>query len=102
VDTDKIDWEADGTILLPTISNCLEFGDKTYAEDGLERFKSEQWVPGMPTSIFEVYLDYILNKTKILPIISDPTDVDTDGDGYTDDVDPRPLIFNRRRDAGLL
>lgn len=94
VDTDKIDWEADGTILLPTISNCLEFGDKTYAEDGLERFKSDQWVPGMPTSIFEVYLDYILNKTKILPIISDPTDVDTDGDGYTDDVDPRPLIAN--------
>ena len=35
VDTDKIDWEADGTILLPTITNCLEFGDKTYAEDGL-------------------------------------------------------------------
>src|SRR5690554_5133109 len=69
VDTEKIDWEADGTILLPTISNCLEFGDKTYAEDGLERFKSDQWVPGMPTSIFEVYLDYILNKTKILPII---------------------------------
>jgi hypothetical protein len=29
-----------------------------------------------------------------LPIISDPTDVDTDGDGYTDDVDPRPLIAN--------
>ncbi|HZJ98957.1 MAG TPA: hypothetical protein VFC79_03070, partial [Tissierellaceae bacterium] len=48
----------------------------------------------MPLSIFEVYLDYILNKTKILPIISDPTDVDTDGDGYTDDVDPRPLIAN--------
>jgi hypothetical protein len=40
MDTDKIDWEADGTILLPTISDCLEFGDKTYAEDGLERFKS--------------------------------------------------------------
>ena len=35
VDTDKTDWEAGGTILLPTISNCLEFGDKTYAEDGL-------------------------------------------------------------------
>src|SRR5690554_1197649 len=97
VDTDKIDWKADGTILLPTISNCLEFGDKTYAEDGLERFKSDQWVPGMPTSIFEVYLDYILNKTKILPIISDPTDVDTDGDGYTDDVDPRPLISDVTR-----
>ena len=51
----------------------------------------------MPTSIFEVYLDYILNKTKILPIISDPTDVDTDGDGYTDDVDPRPLISDVTR-----
>jgi hypothetical protein len=103
MDTDKTDWEADGAILLPTISNCLEFGDKTYAEDGLERFKSDQWVPGMPTSIFEVYLDYILNKTKILPIISDPTDVDTDGDGYTDDVDPRPLkcdvVYRRIRDS---
>ena len=51
----------------------------------------------MPTSIFEVYLDYILNKTKILPIISDPTYVDTDSDGYTDDVDPRPLISDVTR-----
>lgn len=56
----------------------------------------------MATSNFAKYLDYILNKTKILPIISDPTYVDTDSDGYTDDVDPRPLIFNRRRDAALL
>ena len=56
----------------------------------------------MPTSNFAKYLDYILNKTKILPIISDNTDVETDGNGYTDDVDPRPLIFNRRRDAALL
>ena len=56
----------------------------------------------MPTSNFAKYLDYILNRTKILPIHSDPTDEDTDGDGYTDDVDPRPLIFNRRRDAALL
>ena len=56
----------------------------------------------MPTSNLAKHFDYILNKTKVLPIISDPTDVDTDGDGYTDDVDPRPLIFNRRRDAALL
>ena len=91
VDTDKIDWEADGTILLPTITNCLEFGDKTYAEDGLERFKSDQWVPGMPTSNFAKYLDYILNKTKILPIISDPTDEDTDGDGL---LDGEPIIID--------
>ena len=33
--------------------------------------------------------DYILNKTNILPIHSDPTDEDTDGDGL---LDGEPII----------
>jgi hypothetical protein len=82
--TDKLSWDTDGSVILPTVQQCINYATKSYAEDGLSRFKSAQWISGMPSSDFEKYLNYILNSTYILPIYSDPTDEDTDGDGLLD------------------
>lgn len=84
VDTEKIRWATDGSIILPTIQECINYATKSYAETGLSRFKSAQYISGMPSSDFEKYLDYVLNNTFVLPIHSDPSDKDTDGDGLWD------------------
>lgn len=63
----------------------------------LQRFKSEQWVSGMPSSDFERYLYYVINNTYILPIYSDPTEEDSDADGLLDNLDANPFkIFDDR------
>lgn len=94
IDTDKLSWDTDGSILLPTIQQCINYATKPYAVDGLARFKSDQWISGMPSSDFERYLYYVMNNTYILPIHSDPTDEDSDDDGYLDYDDEEPLRFN--------
>lgn len=87
VDIDKITLNDDCTITLPTIQECINYTDKSYAEEGLTRFKSEQWVSGIDSTAFDRYLNYILNNTYILPIHSDPTKADSDGDGLDDNLD---------------
>lgn len=89
--TEKLSWDTDGTVILPTIQECISYTTKPYAEEGLSRFKSEQWVSGMPSSDFERYLYYVINNTYILPIYSDPTEEDSDGDGLLDINDPAPM-----------
>lgn len=91
IDTERICWEEGGTIILPTIQECIDFAEEPYAKDGLARFKTAKQVPGMPSSDFYKYLDYVLNSTRILPLFSDPTAEDSDGDGLLDLHDPRPL-----------
>lgn len=91
VDTDKIDWDTEGNVLLPTIQECIGYAMKPYAVEGLERFKSASYVSGMPLSDFEKYLYHVLNTTCILPIHSDPTLADSDEDSYQDQDDPRPF-----------
>lgn len=92
--TEKLSWDTDGTVILPTIQKCISYAIKPYAEEGLTRFKSEQWISGMPSSDFERYLYYVINNTYILPIYSDPTEEDSDGDGLNDDNDTMPLSFS--------
>lgn len=92
--TEKLSWDTDGTVILPTIQQCINYATKPYAEDGLARFKSAQWISGMPSSDFEKYLYYVINNTYILPIYSDPTEEDSDYDGFTDENDEEPLKFN--------
>ncbi len=93
VDTDKLSWDADGSVILPTIQQCINYSTKTYSEEGLSRFKSSKWVSGMPSSAFEQYLNYVLNSTFVLPIHSDPSCEDTDGDGIFDNEDPIKLKY---------
>lgn len=92
--TEKLSWDTDGTVILPTIQECISYATKPYAEEGLSRFKSEQWVSGMPSSDFERYLYYVINNTYILPIYSDPTEEDSDGDNIIDHFDINKLAVD--------
>lgn len=104
VDTDRLTWDSDGSVVLPTIEECINFAEKPYAEDGLARFRTNNSIPGMPSSSFEQYFAYILRSTYVLPIFSDPTKKDSDGDDLLDWVigsgdkdhikDPYPLSYN--------
>lgn len=104
VDTERLKWDSDGSVLLPTIEECIKFAEKPYAEDGLARFRAAHWVSGMPSSAFEQYFTYVLRSTRVLPIFTDPTSKDSDGDGLLDWVknssnkdqikDPYPLSYN--------
>lgn len=81
---------ADGTVELPSFNECVKAGN-TYVQSGLERFKKSA-----DESVLR-QLDII----RVLPIKSDPTSEDGDGDGYVDGAkdingdgktnDPRPL-----------
>lgn len=77
VNTDLISWEADGTIILPTVLECMEMTEKPYAETGLDRILSA-WENGGCS--LESYLEFVY----VLPIDSDPTEEDSDGDSLLD------------------
>ena len=86
---------------LPTIQRCIDFASGilptgtgevfrpriTYVEEGLTRFKNS-----FNQNVAIYGLNTILNELRILPINSDPTNEDSDGDGWSDDIDPEPLI----------
>lgn len=97
-DGDSItDWdEVDTSLLklnngeyeLPSITECMESVNKSYVKDGLSRFDVE-----VGDSIEnEQKIQEIYRQTRVLPILSDPTSVDSDGDGFEDKSDERPLI----------
>ena len=80
VNSREIDWKliraTDTAIELPTLYeywNSLEEFDY----DTFSRFAEDR--------------KNIINSIVVLPLKSDPTKDDTDGDGYLDHVDPRPL-----------
>ncbi len=100
IDTDRISWTTDGEVILPTIQECIDFVEKPYAEEGLERYKL---VKGehIPLINVEAYIDYVLNSTYILPIHSDPTEEDSDGDGWEDYDDSEPLMANTNLDEEM-
>lgn len=33
VDTDKLSWDADGSVILPTVQQCINYSTKTYSEE---------------------------------------------------------------------
>jgi len=77
-DSDEVMWDLisieDGQVILPTLETCIQ-NQEGYGQIG-------PWI---------MYLwDYIKDLT-ILPVYSDPTRKDGDGDGYDDPDDPRPL-----------
>ena len=72
--TDVISWDEEGNVLLPTIKDCLQFKHgKKYVESQLQKY------------------DFLDNFVRILPVYSDPTVVDSDGDNVNDYLDAKPL-----------
>ncbi len=84
VNTDMLSWDTDGSIILPTVQQCFGYTAKSYVENGLSRLEWGLFTLGFPTSPVEEYLIYVLDNIQVLPIYSDPTDEDTDGDGLLD------------------
>ncbi len=74
-----ISREDNGYINLPTLKQCMEYTDKPYVEEGLGRFISQ------PT------ISLMLNDIRVMPITSDPTREDSDGDEVFDIYDKNPL-----------
>ncbi len=77
-DSQEVLWDLitieDGQVILPLLQTCIQ-NQKGYGPIG-------PWIINI--------LDYCRNVT-VLPIKSDPTRKDSDGDGYDDPEDPRPL-----------
>lgn len=65
---------------------CVDYkSELTYVERGLNRF-------GDVIISDKAFLDYVYETVKVLPIVSDPTSEDGDGDTVPDDVDIEPLV----------
>lgn len=75
-------YDDDGNAVLPTIKECMDFTELSYVEKGLERYKQT----------LGINFDVAIYSVLVLPILSDPTRADSDGDGIVDKYDPHPLI----------
>ena len=82
--TDKLSWDTDGSVFF-----CQQYSSVSIMQQShMLRMVYQDSSPlnGFPACLLLIlkYLNYILNSTYILPIYSDPTDEDTDGDGLLD------------------
>lgn len=75
-------YDDDGNAVLPTIMDCLEFTELAYVKEGLKRFEQE----------LGANFGVAIRGKRVLPVISDPTRADSDGDGIVDKYDPNPLM----------
>ena len=83
VNTELVYWDADGTIILPTLQECMELSKKPYAESGIDRFIKDNHFDKIPTAAFLQCWENAKQK-QILPINSNPLEPDSDFDGYSD------------------
>ncbi len=72
--------EDNGYINLPTLQQCMDYTELSYVEEGLNRFLGAYNVTNL------------LGDIRVLPISSDPTHADSDGDGIADEYDPHKLL----------
>ena len=82
-----ITFDENGNVILPTIDQCGSYAcvnnEQFYAvQHGLDRFEENK------------FYSNVLSEIRILPILSDPTSEDGDGDSYNDIVDSQALIYN--------
>ncbi len=82
VNTNLLKLNNDGSYELPTLMETLEYSDLLSILDAMVRWK------GTP---YEYPIGNIWNH-KVLPILSDPTEEDSDGDEFVDDIDPNRLL----------
>ena len=75
-----------GIVDLPTYGECIDIkSELTYVERGFNRF-------GDVVINDIAFLNYVYNTVNVLPIVSDPTSEDGDGDTVPDDIDSEPLV----------
>lgn len=80
-----IDWDNDGSIILPTIEDyCDIIGDKKVTK-AMKEYIEKNWDP--------------LLTINVMPIISDPMKTDTDDDGF---VDYYEVLYNRSKAVSAL
>ncbi|MDE6713735.1 MAG: thrombospondin type 3 repeat-containing protein, partial [Lachnospiraceae bacterium] len=90
VNTNMISWDANGEIVLPTIYECMQSTEVSYAQSGLDRFLSGFMTePNLDDC--QEHVDYVVHNCEILPIYSNPVNEDTDRDGIYDGIDIRPM-----------
>lgn len=125
VNTELISWDTDGTVILPTMQDCINMVHKPYAEAGVERFLQSKSSEMSPIN-FERLINEVRYAMHILPLHSDPTLADSDEDGIDDDEeldfeseshysiplsndsdgdgigdfsDPQPMLKNKEKDV---
>ncbi len=74
IKSNLIKFDSKGNIIVPTFGECIANEKLLYVEEGLKRFKGNG-----SENFNEIY-----NNIRVLPIVSDPTSKDGDGDGYLD------------------
>ncbi len=75
-----ITYDEKHNVILPTIGQCAEFTKKSYVSEGLKRLEGRS-----------DYAVKLLN-TRVMPISSDPTNGDGDGDGLLDSFEKRKYL----------
>lgn len=83
-DTDRLRWGTDGSVILPSIQDCMAYPEKPYAEAGLDRFVKSTIGEVKPDPVWQTTLRLLLKNTYVLPVHSDPASADSDGDSYSD------------------
>lgn len=84
INLDLVTVKEDGVINYPSFDEIAEkYNEVFYVESGLERLKRD----------IDTTLPNYLQVIKIMPIKSDPTNPDSDGDKVVDSVDLRPLKY---------
>lgn len=73
VDNELLVWNADGSVELPTIQECIDAPEITYVENGLRRILGAEGFPSDAAgAMVAMMLEY-----EVMPINSDPTSVDS-------------------------
>ncbi len=90
--TEMLTWDASGKVILPSLKYCIDnASEKSYVVDGLSRFKADNTPAGMPSGIYEMFMEKLLESTYVLPIHSSPVDIDGDCDRIKDIYDVNDL-----------
>ena len=84
VDNEHISFDTYGSIVLPSLAECMAMPNKPYAENGLSQYKESLRPSGMPSSALEQMFEAVSEEVYVLPITSNPTKADSDGDGLLD------------------
>ena len=77
-----ITFDDNNNVVLPTVEQCMNYSEASYVVEALDRLQSE---------LGKEFGDAIALQ-HIMPISSDPTQEDSDGDGIDDIDDDEPLV----------